>query len=163
MRRLAVPRLLLCAVLFAAWMAYLGFLVATRPEVPTGPRVLSRPQALTSTLDIVGRIDKPDTDEVVVERVLYSAGPGAPREGQTLRVINLPDCGTTLRDNAFQRDITIPGSYLLLLTRTENQSLQVTALPPSPGFSFDRRRPRAYAATPDILAQYRQVQKPSRE
>jgi hypothetical protein len=161
MRRLAVPRLILCAVLFAVWMAYLGFLVATRPEVPTGPRVLSRPQALTSTLDIVGRIDKVGVNKVVVEEVLFPASAKA-LEGQTLTVERLGDCGIPVGDR-FQEDITQPGKYLLLLTRLGPDSAEVTPLPPSPGFSFDKRNPRAYAATPDILAQYHQVRKPLRE
>lgn len=151
---LAFQRLLLCASLFAAWMAYLAFLVFTTPEVPTGPRVLSRPQALTSTFDVVAAV-KPGEDTVTVKRVLYSTD-SRTWDDKPLRVSNLARCGSP-RGDTFQPDITTPGEYLLLLQLAGEEAV-VVPIPPSPGLAL--LNPRAYAATPDILAQYQQVQKP---
>jgi len=160
LRQPAVWRLIFCAVLFALWLVYLGALVALRPEVPTGPRLLSRPQALVSTLDVIAQVD-PKHPEVVVTEVLYPAGKES-LVGQKLLVTNLLDCGVRSRGGDFTADIDAPRSYLLLLRVDEARRAEVVALPPSPGFSRDPVNPRAYAATPDILGQYRQVAKPSR-
>lgn len=162
LRQPAVWRLIFCAVLFVLWLVYLGSLVALRPEVPTGPRQLSRPQALVSTLDVIAQVD-PKRPEVVVEEVLYPAGKEG-LVGQKLLVTNLLDCGVRARGGDFTADIAPDGprSYLLLLRADEARRAEVVALPPSPGFSRDPVNPRAYAATPDILGQYRQVVKPGR-
>jgi hypothetical protein len=161
MPRWAGLRLAVIAVLFAAWLGYLGYLVSTRPEVPTGPRVLSRPQAMTSTFDVIAEVT-PDSDKVTIKRVLYPVSHKA-WEGKTLRVPNLNDCGV-MRGTAgpgFQRDITLPGEYLLLLNGLGQDAALVAPIPPSPGFSREIVNPRAYVATPDIRAQYAQVQKPA--
>ncbi len=156
----AVWRLILCAILFIAWMLYLALLVLTRPQPATGPRLLSRPQALVSKLDVVATIDPSQAEPLaVIQEVLYPASQ-ARLVGQTLEVTNLRECGT-FRDREFVPDIQGPGSYLLLLNDPIGQRVRVTPLPPSPGFSREYVNPRAYLATPDILAQYRQVEKPS--
>ena len=50
--RPAVVRLLVAALLFAGWLGYLIYLVATTPRTPAGaPLVLSRPQILVSDFD----------------------------------------------------------------------------------------------------------------
>jgi hypothetical protein len=55
--RPVVLRFVAVAVLFALWIAYLGYLVWTLPQSPNGlPHILSRPQFLVSNLDVVGDI-----------------------------------------------------------------------------------------------------------
>jgi hypothetical protein len=54
-----------------------------------------------------------------------------------------------------------PGEYLLaLLSLNPNDKThyRVTPIPPSPGYS--RGEPRIYPATPEALAQYREMPKP---
>src|SRR5262249_46698022 len=80
-----MTRLVLAAVLFAAWMGYLGYLVYTLPKpVNNMPVVLSRPQFLVSDLDVIGDIDLKE-GTVAVRKVLYSRGG------------NLPDFGTPIK------------------------------------------------------------------
>jgi hypothetical protein len=56
--RPVVLRFVAVAVVFAAWIAYLGYLVLMLPKSPNGlPPILSRPQFLVSDLDVVGEID----------------------------------------------------------------------------------------------------------
>jgi hypothetical protein len=159
LRRLAVRRLLFFAGLFALWMLYLGYLVLMRPEVPSGPRLLSRPQALISSLDVVAEITDPKQNEVVIQEVLYPAD-RKNLEGTKLTVANLDRCGRYVgRD--FVPDVTGPGTYLLLLQLREDKQAEVVPLPLSPRPGGDYTGPRAYAATSDVLSQYRQVVKPA--
>jgi len=158
--RPAVSRLVTCAILFGVWMLYLALLVTTRPEVATGPRLIAQGQAMFSIVDVVAKVD-PKSPDVVIEEVL--AGDPA-LKGQTVRVNNLRDCGDPrLREP--QPDVTMPGSYLLLMLPDPLTpgTFLVSPQPPAPGFSRDIVSPRAYLATPDILGQYRQIAKPERK
>src|SRR5438128_1430645 len=57
----AVLRLIAVALVFAAWIGYLVYLVATRPVTADGaPLVLSRPQILVSELDVIAEVDATD-------------------------------------------------------------------------------------------------------
>jgi hypothetical protein len=176
-----VVRLALVGGVFLAWLGYLGYLVATRPKTLEGdryvPLVVSRPQVLASTLDVVAQIDEEPSangpTKVTVKRVLYQKqgkGP-AVEEGATLTVMNLgqsrrPRRGDDTGDPP--PDWRRPGEDLLLLRPADpllggpRGSYEVTAVPPSPGGPW-QDVVRIYEATPEALAQYHSVGKPAPE
>jgi hypothetical protein len=161
-------RLAATAVLFAAWMGYLAYLVHARPLTPAGtPVVLSRPQLLVSDLDVVAQVDGVDVP-VTVKEVIYDAGG---RSGvtpdATLHVTNLGECHPLVRviekGHEVYRDgppdFTVPGLYILPLVPAgggaKPGTYRVTPTPPSPGFSADL--PRIYPATADSRAQLAEI------
>jgi hypothetical protein len=163
-------RLVLVALLFAGWLAYLAYLVLTLPRTAAGsPLVLSRAQLLISDLDVIADVPRLDGD-VTVEEVLWP-DTEAMRQliGKKLKVANLGDC-RPLRDAEGGEpplDWSGSGRYLLplrRLTTPEGSDYQVAPTPPSPGYPPSAVRhsgpPRIYPATPEALAQYRQVHKP---
>ena len=97
-------RLLVFGLLYACWMAYLGYLVLTRPLTPAAqPLVLSRPQIDVSEVDVLAELPAPtaataDGIEVTVKQVLSAKG-GEVQEGQSIRVLNLDDCHPDARIN----------------------------------------------------------------
>jgi hypothetical protein len=162
--RPAAGRLLLIAALFVGWLGYLGYLVWTRPRTPDGqPLVLSRPQLLVSNVDVVAAVDDP-AQPVVIKQVLSPPGDKDLHPGDRIEVPNIKDCRPLPPGgpNApAPPDWTGPGDYLLPLERyTEDSTARyrVAPTPPSPG--YPHRRPRIYPATPEALAQYREVRKP---
>lgn len=153
----AAVRLLLCAGVFAGWIGYLGYLVATRP-----PTVVSAPQILTSEIDIVARIDDP-AKPVTVERVLWPED-AAVKPGDTIEVDGLADCRPRARreHEVPPDDFSGPGSYLvpLLAHKTgKGVTYEVAPVPNSPGFNV-ARLVRIYPATGETEAQYRRIAKP---
>jgi|SRR5579862_4528237 len=77
-----VWRFVAMAVLFAGWISYLGFLVATLPpkEVNGLPTILSEPQFLASELDIVGVFDEKDRTLSAAELLYLESEMVAPAE-----------------------------------------------------------------------------------
>ena len=145
----------LAAALFAAWIGWLVYLVsAMKSSLPPGasrPVVLSRPQFLVSSLDIIANVDQIDADpaEVTVRDVVWPEG----KEAQDLRdkkikVSHLPECG---------QDWIGPGDYILPLMRSGEQGYQVAPLPRSPGFPSGR--PRIYPSTPETRRQLPEIRK----
>jgi hypothetical protein len=167
----AVWRLVLMAVLFVGWMGYLLYLVRTRTLTPAGtPLVVSRSQVLVSDVDVVARVESLD-HQVTVEKVLWLKNPGLPvRPEDKLTVTNLKDCHPLPRgqdEGSPPADFTGPGSYLLLLHRV-GDAYQVVPVPYTPGYPPPANpphegQPRIYPDKPEVLAQYRSVQKPPRE
>jgi hypothetical protein len=162
----AAGRLLLTAVLFLGWLCYLGYLVYSRPRTPDGqPLVLSRPQLLVSTLDVVARVEKPDKSVKIV-KVLYPPKDPPVHEGDTITVDDLDRCRAPERESGQPPpplDWSGPGEYLLPLQywpADGKTRYRVTPIPPSPGYPRSAV-PRIYAATPQALAQYREVRKPA--
>src|SRR5436309_107611 len=95
----AVRRLVLAAALFLAWMGWLVYLVASmKSAVPPGapaPIVLSRPQFLVSSLDVIATVAAINTDpaEVTVREVAWPKGEEAKAlVGQKIKVSRLPEC-----------------------------------------------------------------------
>jgi len=170
--RLLVGRLLVTALLFGGWIAYLGYLVATRPLTPEGrPLVLSRSQLLVSDLDVVAQVDDPGLP-VKVEEVLYPPEEEQKLKGQVLKVINLDDCHPLPLPAQHQGpgeppDWTGPGRYLLPLRHSAEakEAYEVAPTPPTAGYPPRGVQgllgpPRIYFATNQALAQYHQVPKP---
>ena len=162
-------RLVLVSALFAGWLGYLGYLVATRPRTADDrPLVLSRPQLLASGIDVIAVLPtppgKPEVKVTVVE-VLYPDNSGL-KKGATIRVSKLEVCHPVPRlpGDRPPSDWSGGGRYLLPLKRLPGQPnrYEVVAIPPSPGFT-DLGVYRIYPATDEALAQYRRIEKEPRE
>ena len=146
-------RLLLAAILFAAWICLLVyFVVSMKSSLPPGttrPLVLSRPQFLVSSLDVIAQVDEIDADpaEVTVRQVVW------PKEqedliGKKIKVSRLPEC---------HEDWVGAGEYILPLARFGEKGYQVVSLPRSPGFPSGR--PRIYPSTPQTRRQLPEIRK----
>jgi hypothetical protein len=169
--RPAVVRLLVAALLFAGWVGYLVYLVATTPRTPAGtPLVLSRPQILVSDLDVVGEVRGLE-EPVKVVTVLY---PDSEKglEGKEITLTNLKDCKPLPRAEQKAADVkpdySGPGQYLLPLRKAgDGPNYEVTPTPASPGYPPYGMRlgpPRIYPLLTErmkeqALAQYRQILK----
>jgi hypothetical protein len=146
-------RLYVSAALFLAWLTWLCYLVLTT----TRPIVLSRPQFLVSTLDIVAHVDvvngKPDA-RVPIEEVHWPAGR---QVGPAITVTNLEQCNVRTGDGAWHT-----GSYILPLIE-DRGNYRVTEIPASPGYNpdFADSRPRVYEANPQTRRQLNEIHKPA--
>jgi hypothetical protein len=144
--------LLATAVLFVGWMSYLIHLALTHRH----PTVLSRPQLLVSQLVVKAHIEGEEAprDEARIEGVLYTAKDlkGAPKEGTTIRVANLPLC---------VKNWTGPGEYVLPLEREHDDVYVVTAIPRSPGFIGvgANAQPLIYRWSHEIEEQFKHIPK----
>lgn len=168
--RPVVFRLVLFATLFGLWMAYLGYLVLTRPLTPQGRRalVLSRPQIYSSDLDVVVQLDKEPSDEteVTVTDLLYASAGIDVKKGDKIRVSGLDKCHPVQGGRPTPSpDWEGPGAYLLPLRPLREgpakaaDRFEVAAVPPSPGF-HEGYLLRIYPATAEALAQYRLIAPP---
>lgn len=125
----------LISLLLIGWLSWLTYLALPG----TTPReVLSRPQFLISTLDVIARVDA-DADgrpvsPVVVEETVWPTD--AQLVGKKLPVANLERC------EGWQG----PGSYILPLVG-HGDLLQVALIPRSPGFEGVMRTARIYPAS----------------
>lgn len=149
--------------LFAAWMGYLGWLVANRPlQAPGYPLVLSQPQILTSPIDIIGEIE--DAEEgmpasVKVVEVLFGEGP---QIGDTIQVDGVFDCRPVKRgEHEVPKDWNGAGLYLVPLGPLDKKTgrYEVAPVPLSPGFREPGLR-RIYRDSHEIRAQYAKIAKP---
>jgi hypothetical protein len=163
-------RLVLVSGVFLGWLGYLGYLVANRPHVgdawpmfgESWPLVVSRPQVMTSRVDVIAELPAPPgmgEVEVEVVEVLYPEGASVPK---TIKVSHLEACHPIAppRGPVPPKDWSAAGRYLLPLVRVEGSSDQyrVAAVPLSPGFD----RPgvyRIYPDTPETRAQYERIEK----
>jgi hypothetical protein len=151
----AVLRLVIAAVLFAAWIGWLVHLVysmkSSLPPGATRPVILSRPQFLVSSLDVIAEVDTiaADPAEVTIREVYWPQGKDAPDlKGKKIKVSRLPEC----RD-----DWLGPGEYILPLASHGDQGYQVVPVPRSPGFPSGR--PRIYPVTPQTRRQLEEIRK----
>jgi hypothetical protein len=151
----ATLRFGLAAVAFAAWIGWLVYLVySMESSVPPGasrPVVLSRPQFLVSSLDVIAEVREIKTDpaEVTVRQVIWPQTKEAQDlVGKKITVSHLPDC---------RGDWLGPGDYVLALQSLGSKGYQVVPLPRSPGFSSGR--PRIYPSTPDTREQLKEIMK----
>jgi hypothetical protein len=115
-------RLVLATLLFGGWIGWLAYLVGTT----TQPIVLSRPQLLVSTVDVIARVeadgDRPSRDVQILEVRWPKDQPSLAR--QSIVVTNLPQ-------SVGWRG---PGDYILPLIKTDD-SYEIARIPPSPGFA----------------------------
>jgi hypothetical protein len=165
---LVVRRFVFVSALFIAWLCYLGFLVATRPQTSGGwPLVVSRPQILVSGTDVVAELPDPpgkEFVEVVVKEVLFPDDSKL-KPGDKIKVSNLGECQPLPRgsDQPVPPDWSKAGRYLLPLTAIKGQPghYEITAIPSSPGFNL-RGVVRIYPAIQETLDQYSSIKKPPR-
>jgi hypothetical protein len=184
--KFAVGRLIVTVILFLSWLGYLSFLVICRPHMPAGllgaftgrPLTLSRPQFLVSTLDVVAEVSGDKGEKVIVAEVLFPKSDAPVKPGDEIQVENIGRCrplSDPLAEGDPPPDYTGPGKYLLPLQplgvagQTPDTSLprfEVAPTPPSPGFPTTQGvhvgPPRIYPATPEMLAEYRELAKPKR-
>ncbi|MBY0232815.1 MAG: hypothetical protein K2W96_26330 [Gemmataceae bacterium] len=162
----AVLRLIVPAALFAAWLGYLGWLVANRPLQAEGyPLVVSRPQVLVSEADVVAELparrEGGEAVRVKVAEVLFDRT-GTLKAGQEVEVRLLEACRPVpppiKNPPEPPDDWDGPGTYLVPLRRT-GSGWEVCPIPPSPGFQAWEPR-RLYKATAETRAQYGRIKKP---
>ena len=135
-KRSQVALLALTAGLFLAWMGCLVFLVVTK-RVPV---ILSRPQVFVAELEVSAQVERLG-GPITISEVLGGLPMNGVREGASLKVANLDECLGWIG----------PGRYLVPLTREDSRSFQVTAIPPSLGYTGGR--PQIYPDTPKTRAQ----------
>jgi hypothetical protein len=156
----AAWRLVVMAVLFALWIGYLVYLwQATLFFRPSDePLILSRPQFLVADLVIVGEIEDTSSPAVHVEQVLFPEKDAGVKPGDTIDVTNLKKCHPPHAGENPPPDLTGPGAYLLPLRMTKKRdAYEVVPIPVSPTYSDSEGPPRLYPATPQTLAQYREI------
>jgi hypothetical protein len=149
-RRTARAGLGISALLFVAWLGYLGYLAATDARPP----VVSFPQLLAATAEVVARVEAdPDGQparRVTVVEVLRGQGL-AP--DQAITVTNLPDVA----------GYTGPGDYLIPLAPPEGgpaggePAYAVPRPARSPGSEFSKAPPQPliYPWIEAVQRQYR--------
>jgi hypothetical protein len=148
----AAWRLAVTAVLFAGWIAYLGYLVAATRN----PIVLSRPQFLVSSLDVVATRNADDT--FVVDDVLYPAAKNEEWRGKTITVRNLKMCQVYSARTGGEPVPPDEGrKYLLPLDVTDGANAKVVPTPPSPGYKTGAAR--IYPVDAAVLNEYRIIPK----
>jgi hypothetical protein len=138
----ATVRLLGAAGLFVAWLGWLTVLAVTTSR----PIVLSRPQLLVSSLDVIAQVDRgPDRPATVtvLEVVWPPAGPGQQLVDTPISVTNLAD----------SQGWVGPDRYILPLIPGEGQTYKVAPLPRSPGIEGSALTPRVYPLTPETRRQ----------
>ena len=130
-------RLLVAAVLFAGWLAYLGYAAATKSRGP----VVSRAQLAAASAAVVASVDAaPDGKRTAaVVEPLTAASPAA---GATLDVANLSQTAGYVG----------PGSYLLLLAK-DGSGYRVVGVPRSPGHEAPAGDPPIYPWSADVRGQ----------
>jgi hypothetical protein len=141
-------------VLFTGWLGWLAYLAVTARTTV----VLSRPQFLVATLNVVVTLDEIENAgrPLTVKQVLWSAtDEGRQLVNATITVSNL--------DRTLGWDG--PGDYLLpLVPNGAPGRYQVPTTPRSPGYEPNPRsefgKPHIYPVTPATLRQVEQLPRP---
>lgn len=151
-------RLAFLALLLGGWLLYLGYLAFTVPR----PVVLSRPQLLVSTLDVLATLSQqtdgqPNTS-VTVEKIHW---PNQGREDLVDRTITVANLSALGREDGWNG----PGTYILPLVpdprRADGKHFLIAPIPRSPGYEPGPiRRGRIYPLTPQTLRQLETIPKP---
>jgi hypothetical protein len=143
--RIPLLRFLLAVAVFLAWLGWLSYLAITASR----PVVVSRPQVLVSTYDVIAEVGDPDKP-VVIKEVLFSADKDTPAVGDTIPVRNLGACHPPTSDGSVL-DWAGPGQYLLLLHKVGKE---YEVVPPPDLTGLASGSPRLYPATEEVLRQY---------
>ena len=134
-------RLILAALAFAGWVAYLGYAAAAKSRAP----IVSHIQASAAQAAVVADVAGPDEPvEVKEQGKLWGDGPGGKVE-----VANLADA----------RGFAGPGKYLLYLERRHNSWL-VVGQQRSPGTDLTGvGKPLIYPWSDDVRKQEEKLRK----
>jgi hypothetical protein len=138
-------RLMIAALLFCGWIGWLAYLAVTA----THPIVLSRPQLLVSTLDVIAAVggdDQKPESTVTVQEVHWP--PGNRNIPEKITITNLS------RSEGWQG----PGDYILPLVKNGDH-YHVSGIPPSPGYPGSDQ-PRIYRANAETRHQLDAIKKP---
>src|SRR5262249_33164991 len=150
-------RLVLAASAFIAWIAWLAYQAfsANWPAVFDKPVILSQPQLLVSTLDIIADVTADDSrpeNEVKVVEVFWPPRARPQLADRSLIVTNLSQ---VTRAEGW----TGPGRYILPLI-ADGPNYQVAAIPRAPGFDRSGGYP-IYRDTPQTRHQLEEIHKPT--
>jgi hypothetical protein len=164
-------RLIVAAVLFVAWLGYLLTLaiVSVHPVVhlwpfqvtKTPPVILSRPQFLDSSFDVIADVsaqeDGRPSPEVAVREVHW------PRDGtnpEKITVVNLLELSPVEGRQIPVHGWEGPGPYILALAPVgkegQERAYRVVPTPPSPG--FEGRPPRIYRVDSQTRQQLEEIE-----
>lgn len=140
-------RLGLALVLFFTWMGWLSYLVLMARSEATA--VLSQPQFLVSSLDVVATVSSLDgkDSDITINSVLWPKNKEK-YDGKKITIQNLDHC----------EGWVAPGQYLVPLVELPSNSFDVAATPRSPGYAGPGK-PRIYPATEATLKQYAAIPK----
>jgi hypothetical protein len=144
-------RLVVFAVLYLSWLAWLGYASSQRGTVP----LISRAQLLASTHLLVVELtaDPQGTPSRSARVVEALSGPDAPEPGLMIDVIDLPAARIPLASSAFATQIPA-GMYCLPLVRVGNTRYRLAGLPRSPGLEANfPERPVIYPWTDSVRSQ----------
>ena len=156
----AKVRLGVAAFLLFSWLSWLAYLAITA----TRPIVLSRPQFLVSTLDVIADLGEADghaNSEVKIYQVHWPPSGQAGLVDKTITVTNLSRSSAT-GGWTFPDGWKGPGQYILPLV-VNGDNYRVAAVPLSPGYEPAHPQdlpPRIYPVTPETLHQLEEIPKP---
>jgi hypothetical protein len=151
--KFATVRFAVALAIFLAWLGWLLNLALTTAR----PIVLSEPQFLVSSLDVLARVDsiKGNGDEVIVQEVHFPPAESDKLVGKKIKVTNLDQCKDDWQGSEYL--------YILPLVADGKDAYRVAPLPRSPGFAGPGSRagrPRIYPVTEETRKQLDRIQKP---
>lgn len=120
----ARARLILAVTAFTLWLGWLAYLAFTTIQ----PTVLSRPQFLVSTFDVLAEVGAKEgrrDHQVTIKKVYWPIEEAGKHVDERVTIADLPE----LEKDGWAG----PGLYLLPLTK-QGDHYRVAAIPPSPGY-----------------------------
>lgn len=153
--------------LFACWLAYLGWLVLNRPlQKPGYPLVLSRPQVMTSEVDVIAELTDNSGKATVVEVLYQKEGTKSLKAGDVIQIEYVSECRPVVRVKGAEppSDWDGSGHYLVPMRPVPNGKeghYEVAPVPVSPGFAPGGLVPpvRLYRDSAEVRAQYARILK----
>jgi hypothetical protein len=146
----------LSAAAFLAWVGWLGYLAVAQGQLALigkqAPPIINRGQILVSDADVLAQVDALDKP-VTVKKVLRAPFKRGPSEGAKLTLQNLGQC---------EKDWYGPGEYVLPLSASGGDYLvtRVDAKELGLHSTSNFLVPHIYRATPETLAQMKQLTGP---
>ncbi len=143
-------RLVLAALAFFGWLAWLATAVWKNGNVP----VVSRAQLTAATCLVLADLTLDDQNlpvsKIAVTSVISGTGPAV---GETVDVINLPKAIA-----AGKYATPVPGVHAIPLSKTPDGAYRIAGLPPSPGYNVtEPDRPLIYPWNEDVKKQLRSL------
>lgn len=119
---------MVASLVFLAWVGWLAWQTRDVHEP-----IVSRSQFAASDLVVRAKLTADEegilTRKVRIEEILIDDQQDRFRKGQVAEIVNVPE----------SRGFNGEGSYLLILSKTEDGRFQVTEPPPSPGYGRGHR------------------------
>jgi hypothetical protein len=145
-------RLVLAAVAFVGWLAYLGYAVSKKGTV----QIVSRAQLTAATCLVVAKVESnPDGTPSSLATVVQVLGDSKDKPVGVIEVLNLPSAATPL-PVAGESRVPPAGEYLIPLVKAGEKAYRVAGLPKSPGVeAVMPDRPLIYPWADDVRTQLR--------